>query len=74
MEKSVLIDIVAKALEISADKISLESNSSNIDEWDSLGHIQVMMEIQNYFGKDYVENPNLAAATSVSEIYDILKS
>ena len=74
MEKNVLIAIVAKALEVSEGKISIESNSSDIEEWDSLGHIQVMMEIQNHYGEDYVENPDLAAATSVSEIFDILKS
>ena len=74
MEKNVLIALVAKALEISEHEVSIESNSSDIEEWDSLGHIQVMMEIQNYYGEGYVENPDLAAATSVSEIFDILKS
>lgn len=73
MDQATLLKLIAKALEIPEEEISAESSSSDIEAWDSLGHIQVMMEIQNHFGEGYVENPDLAAATSVSEILDVLK-
>ena len=73
MDQETLIKLIAKALEISEAEVSMDSSSSDIEAWDSLGHIQVMMEIQNHYGEGYVENPDLAAATSVSEILDVLK-
>lgn len=74
MDIETLIKLIAKALEVSETEVSIDTESSDIEAWDSLGHIQVMMEIQNHFGEGYVENPDLAAATSVSDIFEIVKT
>jgi acyl carrier protein len=50
----------------------MESTSGDIEGWDSLGHLQLLSLLREHFGADYEEDPDLATATSVKEIFDII--
>ncbi len=41
---------IADALGVASDRISTESSADNVDEWDSLGHLQVVLAVEKRFG------------------------
>jgi acyl carrier protein len=49
MDIKVLITEIASALEISESEITPESDSSMIEEWDSLGHISILARLDQTF-------------------------
>ena len=69
-----LFKVVSKALLTELKEVNMESNSDNLPNWDSLGHIDMILEIRNHFGDDYKEDPRLSGASSVKEIFEILNS
>ena len=71
-DKSVFCALIEKALEVEPGTIKMDTQSEEVAEWDSLGHLTVLMEIRSSFDSDYVENPDLANATSVQELYDLV--
>ena len=69
-----LFKVVSKALSTELAEINMNSNSDNLPNWDSLGHIDLILEIRNHYGDDYKEDPRLSGASSVKEIFEILNS
>jgi len=45
-----LIQIATSVLEIKKENISLNSSREDIDEWDSLAHLNLIAEIEEQFG------------------------
>ena len=43
-------DAMKTVFEISVDKINEESSVDNIDLWDSVGHIKLIISLENDFG------------------------
>ena len=41
-----LLEIISKALELPPKNITLESNSVNIENWDSLGHLSILTSLE----------------------------
>ena len=69
MEQKIL-NVIAKALDIDVSKISLETTSNDFEEWDSLGHLSLLMELDNNFDTVSEKAPQLASASTVKEIVD----
>ena len=69
MEQKIL-NVIAKALGIDVSKISLETTSNDLEEWDSLGHLSLLMELDNNFDTVSEKAPQLASASTVKEIVD----
>ena len=69
MEQKIL-NVIAKALDIDVSKISLETTSNDLEEWDSLGHLSLLMELDNNFDNVSEKAPQLASASTVKEIVD----
>ena len=67
-----LIEIVAESTGADVSSFTEDTNSSEIDGWDSLGHLQILSMLRDHFGEDYEEDPDLASAVSIKEIFDIL--
>lgn len=67
-----VISIVAKALEVEKSSINLSTKSSDLPEWDSLGHLAVLSKISEEIGDQYNESQELASSSSVKEIFDCL--
>ena len=68
-----VIEIVAKALQLDAELISIESSSDNTVEWDSLAHLTILLELDRHLDGKAGRINDLATATSVRLILEILK-
>ena len=69
MEKEIL-KTIAKALDVDASQINIDTNSNDLEEWDSLGHLSLLMELDNNFDSVSEKAPQLASASTVKEIVD----
>jgi len=67
-----IIDCISKVLQISK-KITINSNSKNIEEWDSLAHLNILMALDKKANGKIFSIKEIAKATSVKEIIQILK-
>jgi len=72
MNKETVVKIIARALELNKDKIVYTSHMDELDEWDSLGHLSILMQLDEEFQGKASGLKSLAEAKSVSEICDIL--
>lgn len=67
-----LITGIAEALEVGSSTLNANSRSSDIEEWDSLGHISVMSYLDRTYNEITERVPDFASATSVQDILDLL--
>jgi len=65
-----IFNVIAKALDVDATQINLETNSNDLEEWDSLGHLSLLMELDKAFNDVSEKAPQLASASTVKEIVD----
>jgi acyl carrier protein len=65
-----IFNVIAKALDIDASQINIDTNSNDLEEWDSLGHLSLLMELDNNFDTVSEKAPQLASASTVKEIVD----
>ena len=65
-----IFNVIAKALNIDASQINIETSSNDLEEWDSLGHLSLLMELDNNFDTVSEKAPQLASASTVKEIVD----
>ena len=47
----VAIEVVARALDISAEDLNPDSSMDNTPLWDSMGHLTICLEFERRFGK-----------------------
>ena len=64
--------VIAKALDVDLATITIDTLSSDIPDWDSLGHLTILMELETAFPNEYASDPRFASVISVKEIIDIL--
>ena len=74
MEIEQLINEIAAALEIDMACVSPESDSTMIEEWDSLGQISILSRLDSAYDNITERVPDLASAVSVAEIFRLLKA
>jgi acyl carrier protein len=67
-----LQEIMATALEIPASTISEGSTMEEIEEWDSLGHVHIMVALEHAFDL-YMDVDDFAELDSVPAIVHYLK-
>lgn len=63
--------VFANLLDDEEFEISEELSSDDLEEWDSMFHIQLIMNIENEFGIK-ISTDEIAAANSVKKIIDII--
>lgn len=73
MQQDQLCELVSRAIGVERSSVDIETKSMDLPEWDSLGHISVLMAIQEHFGESFQEDPALASAVSVKELYEVLQ-
>lgn len=71
--KSIVIEIIEKSLELKPGILTEDSDSENTEEWDSLGQLSILVELDKYFEGKISNIPKMAEANSVSKIIIILK-
>lgn len=76
MDKEVLstvTSIIAKALELPADQVKEDDSIETIEGWDSLGQLNILVALDEKFSGRVSEIAELAKATSVRKIVEILQ-
>ena len=69
IKKEQVIKIISKALGV---KVNEKSKTSNIEKWDSLGHLQILAALDNYTKGKSSKIKKLSEAFSVKEIIRLL--
>ena len=72
IKKSDVCDLVAEALGVSKSLVNEDSSSADFAEWDSLGHLTILGELDEKFSDYYEESEELSSALSVKEIFTAL--
>ena len=67
-----VIEIVQSSLKLDSDSITINSSSENIDEWNSLEHLSILVAIDEELKGKAGEIDDLAKATSVRGILDAI--
>jgi acyl carrier protein len=68
-----LQEIMATALELPSDAIREDSTMEEIEEWDSLGHVHIMVALEQAFDL-YMDVDDFAELDSVPAILRYLES
>ena len=74
MDHQEIFAVIAKALDVDIEQITIDTLASDIDDWDSLGHLTIMMSLEKAFPVGYNSDPRMASVVSVKEIIDILSA
>ena len=68
-----LQEIIAATLKIPADSITGTTEMDDIEEWDSLGHVHIMVAIEQAFDL-YMDVDDFAELISVPAILDYIET
>lgn len=71
-QTDLLIESVAAALEIDKTKLNTTTRQSDIEEWDSLGHISILAKLDEVFSDISVRRPEISEADSIQRLMDIV--
>ena len=72
MTEKDLIQLIKKSLQ-KKQKIDVNSNSNNIEDWDSVGHLNILSNLDIKLKGATSNISKIATATSVKKILNILK-
>ena len=67
-----IISIVSKVIGISEKNININSKSSDFDKWDSLAHVNIVIEIEKKIEKK-IKTSKMSELTSIKSILNYLK-
>ena len=70
--KNELLNLIVKALELPDGSIDDNSSGDNIEAWDSLGHLSILVLLDKRVDGKASKISDLAVATSVKRISKIL--
>jgi acyl carrier protein len=73
MNKEDIKKLIGKALEVDAKKIDDNSSSANVDNWDSLGHLSILVALDKKFNGKISSIPSFSTADSIEKIVIELK-
>ena len=54
-------------------KITFDSSVKNVEEWDSLGHLSILVALDKRFGGKVANIREMSSADSVNKIIQLLK-
>lgn len=69
-----IVGIIRKALDIDKDRLTMDSSAENVEEWDSLGHLGILTNLDIFFNGQIAGIKEMATADSVKKILQLLKS
>ena len=64
--------LIAQALQIPNDQINADLAFGDLPQWDSMGHMEVMLSLEEQFGVE-IDAEIISSLTSVSAISSYLK-
>ena len=72
--KDEILEIISKALEVDNKKIDFDSSVENVDEWDSLAHLSILVSLDKKFNGNLAGIKEMASVDSVKSIFKILEN
>lgn len=69
-----LCELVAVSLEVEPEQVTMESTSDDFPEWDSLGHLTILMELKEALGDTYEESQAVATAVTMKGLMTAIKA
>jgi acyl carrier protein len=73
MNNKDIVKIIAKALNTSEDLVTMGGSTDNIENWDSLGHLSILVALDKAFNGELANIAEMATADSVSKIVKVLE-
>tara|TARA_B100000575_G_C22600418_1_gene375510 strand:- start:135 stop:374 length:240 start_codon:yes stop_codon:yes gene_type:complete len=67
-----LLRVIASGLDVELSELSLSTKSSDLAQWDSLGHLSLLMKLDEEFDNLTEKVPEIASASSVEEILNLI--
>ena len=74
IKENELIELVNTTFELPVGTIDANSSMDNVEKWDSLGHLGILVAIDKRLEGKASEIKDLATAASIQEIIEILKN
>ena len=71
--QSIVMEIVEAALELESGAIKVSSDSGSIEEWDSLGHLSILVALDKHFSGKVSSLTEMSDANSIQSILTVLK-
>ena len=71
--KAEVIKIIEIALEIDGGKLSENASSEEIEGWDSIGHLSILVALDKFYDGRIAAIPDMATANSVPKILNLLE-
>ena len=68
-----IMEMIKDVLELNNKSVTLNSSMENVAEWDSVGHLGILAELDSVFEGKVAEIQEFANVSSVKEILQILK-
>ena len=69
-----ILAVIQDALKVKGRQLSLDSSMENVEEWDSLGQLGILVALDKFFEGKVAGINDLVAADSVRKILQILKA
>jgi acyl carrier protein len=69
----IIRDIMADVLDIDADGVGPQTTADDVEEWDSLSHIRLMVAIERRFGITF-DNAEIAELANVGEMIALIEA
>jgi acyl carrier protein len=76
MLDSRLVEAVASVFGLSDDEVKPESSQENVPDWDSVGHLKLILAIEDAYGVQFstAQIPELMSVAAIQRALDKLKS
>lgn len=72
MSEQKLIQTIAEALEVPSDALAPDASSDNVEAWDSLKHLEVVLNIERNYNVKF-KTAEIAELVSVGKIEQALR-
>ena len=73
LNKNNLFAIISKALKVPKKNRKMKLKLGDLEEWDSLGHLEILFKIDKETNGKASKIKNLSNSTSIKKIYENLK-
>ncbi len=70
--KEKIIEIMSEVFEVAVSEFPSEIKQENIDEWDSLRHLSLIVELEDVFDKSF-EPEEISEMTSMDKIIEMIE-
>jgi acyl carrier protein len=76
MLDSRLVEAVASVFGLSDDEVKPESSQENVPDWDSVGHLNLILAIEDAYGVQFstAQIPELTSVAAIQRALDKLNS